>query len=588
MKKTIRMTGIIILTAVIGFFFASCAEPSSGGEGGGAVDFVTYSGNIEGEQYSLTISGPARASYAPQQGDSYVLKKGNITNSGTVQTAGSTLTLKPYGSANTFIVSVHGNNIIAITGNITLTWSDNSTTVFGTGSSGTGNQGTGNQGGNNNLHALSGIVSITGNVIVGQTLTADISLLSGSGDIYYQWKRSGVNIGTNSNLYVVQAADIGFPITVTVTRSGNSGSITSFYVINELVPTEGLAYSLIGNAYSVSRGTATAADVVIPAFYNELPVTAIASNGFSSYSNMTSIVIPDRVTSIGSYAFSGCSNLTSVTIPVSVTSIGTSAFSGCSSLVNITIPFVGTALNGNGNLGSIFGASSYFGQNSYIPSTLNTVIITGSNVIGSSAFYGCSNLISIILPDSVTSIGDNAFANCSSLESIIIPDSVINIGSSVFSGCSSITSAIIGKGVTSIGSNAFTGCNNLTSITIPFVGASLNGTTNTHFGYLFGASSYTDNFIYINNQGTFVDQNYYIPASLKTVIVTGGSSIRGNAFSGCTSLTCVTIPSSVTSIGASAFAYCTSLTSITIPASVTSISNSAFSGCTSLTSVTIP
>lgn len=66
------------------------------------------------------------------------------------------------------------------------------------------------------------------------------------------------------------------------------------------------------------------------------------------------------------------------------------------------------------------------------------------------------------------------------------------------------------------------------------------------------------------------------------------AKIGGYAFSGCTSLTSVTIPNSVTKIGSSAFSGCTSLTSVTIPNSVTEINRSAFLGCTSLTSVTIP
>ena len=64
--------------------------------------------------------------------------------------------------------------------------------------------------------------------------------------------------------------------------------------------------------------------------------------------------------------------------------------------------------------------------------------------------------------------------------------------------------------------------------------------------------------------------------------------IANNAFSGCTSLTSITIPNSVTSIGDAAFSGCSSLTSITIPNSVTSIDGWAFQHCTSLTSVTIP
>ena len=66
------------------------------------------------------------------------------------------------------------------------------------------------------------------------------------------------------------------------------------------------------------------------------------------------------------------------------------------------------------------------------------------------------------------------------------------------------------------------------------------------------------------------------------------TSIGISAFSGCSSLTSVTIPSSVTSIEISAFSGCSSLTSVTIPSSVTSIGISAFEGCSSLTSVTIP
>jgi hypothetical protein len=64
--------------------------------------------------------------------------------------------------------------------------------------------------------------------------------------------------------------------------------------------------------------------------------------------------------------------------------------------------------------------------------------------------------------------------------------------------------------------------------------------------------------------------------------------IEGYAFSGCTGLTSITIPSSVTSIGYGAFKGCTGLSSITIPNSVTFIEGYAFSGCTGLSSITIP
>ena len=64
--------------------------------------------------------------------------------------------------------------------------------------------------------------------------------------------------------------------------------------------------------------------------------------------------------------------------------------------------------------------------------------------------------------------------------------------------------------------------------------------------------------------------------------------IGNSAFSGCSGLTSITIPDSVTTISDSAFSNCSGLTSITIPNSVTTIGNSAFSNCSGLTSITIP
>jgi len=87
--------------------------------------------------------------------------------------------------------------------------------------------------------------------------------------------------------------------------------------------------------------------------------------------------------------------------------------------------------------------------------------------IGSYAFYGCSGLTSINIPENVTSIGSYAFYGCSGLTSINIPEGVTSIGSSAFSGCSGLTSINIPEGVTSIGASAFYDCSSLTSINIP-------------------------------------------------------------------------------------------------------------------------
>ena len=87
--------------------------------------------------------------------------------------------------------------------------------------------------------------------------------------------------------------------------------------------------------------------------------------------------------------------------------------------------------------------------------------------IGYTAFYNCSGLTSVTIPNSVTSIGEEAFKYCSRLTSITIPNSVTNIGESAFYYCIGLTSVTIGNSVTSIEVRAFYNCKSLTSVTIP-------------------------------------------------------------------------------------------------------------------------
>ena len=289
-------------------------------------------------------------------------------------------------------------------------------------------------------------------------------------------------------------------------------------------------------------------------------------------------------------AFENGGSITPLTVPDSVEYISRGVLSGCTSLQTLSLPYLGSSSSDSSNayLGYLFGATSYGGNLSYVPSSLASVTVRAGYVgdyafsgltylrevvlpqnmtyVSAHLFDGCTSLSQAVIPSGVSSIGDNAFNGCSSLGEITIPQSVTGIGQHAFSGCraeivwegtpqiSSIgsyafagylgTELSIPSSVTSISRNALNGCSNLNTLTVPFVGS--GDGSYSHFGYIFGASGYSSN-------------SSYVPSSLTTVIITGGSEIAANAFYNCRNITRVVIPSTVYSIGSNAFYGCNSL-----------------------------
>ena len=158
---------------------------------------------------------------------------------------------------------------------------------------------------------------------------------------------------------------------------------------------------------------------------------------------------------------------------------------------------------------------------------------------------------------------------------VTIPYSITKIGENAFANNTTITKVTVQNSVKSIGYRAFMGCTSLQEITLPFIGNTLNGTSNTHFGYIFGASAVGSN-------------STSVPVSLKKVKINAGNSVASYAFWNCSHITSVELPSTIASISSNAFYGCTALKDINISESVTYIGNEAFYNCSNLTSIEIP
>lgn len=191
-----------------------------------------------------------------------------------------------------------------------------------------------------------------------------------------------------------------------------------------------------------------------------------------------------------------------------------------------------------------------------VPATYRRRAVTA---IGDKAFFNCTALTGVSLPEGIRSIGDFAFAGCAYLENIELPKELKNIGESAFSGCRALGGGLsLPEGITVINKGTFAYCSSL-------------------------------EWVELSGEAVEIRENAFTDCSrLKSVSLPEGlRSIGGFAFAACADLEKIILPEGLRSIGEFAFSKAVSLSEIAIPDSVTSVGKGAFYHCTALASVTL-
>ena len=243
------------------------------------------------------------------------------------------------------------------------------------------------------------------------------------------------------------------------------------------------------------------------------------------------------------------------------------------------------------------GAMTNYSSYSSVPwysyrSYVNTISIgSGVTNIGYYAFYGCTGLTSVTIPDNVITIERYAFSKCTELSNVILSNNLDFLGNQAFED-TAIREITIPKSLSSCGASSnlantiyygpFSNCVNLKTVTFE------EGHTCVPT-YLLANCPGIEEIELPDTITTIHWYSFHRCTNLREVVLGGSeTTIRQNAFQGCISLQSIDIPDSVTTIEKFAFENCTSLESIVIPDSVTSIGINVFADCSSLISAKLP
>lgn len=319
--------------------------------------------------------------------------------------------------------------------------------------------------------------------------------------------------------------------------------------------------------------------------------SVIGKNAFKGCISVEKVTIPKSVLTVSDSAFEGCSRLTDVTIAAKT--ISTKAFAECTNLktvemeegvttiqgmafantpiTTITVPSTlttaGTTKDGTIEKGPFAGTmiASVHGKAEDSTEALEgATILPGTTTIPNNLFLGCTSIIDVQIPETVTVIGQKAFNGCSSLKEISLPNSVTDVLQGAFANDAALVKVDMSQ-ATSLkkwDKESFKGDTALTGVVLP----SASGITAIPDGTFAGCTS-------------LAGENLEIPKNIVT--------ITANAFKE-SGLKKLYIPNQVTTIGASAFEACKNLEDVHISNNITIINQNTFKNCEKLEKVEIP
>ncbi|MDA3925357.1 MAG: leucine-rich repeat domain-containing protein [Kiritimatiellae bacterium] len=408
------------------------------------------------------------------------------------------------------------------------------------------------------------------------------------------------NIGNSAFAYCDNLSAITIPESVNVIGNGAFQSCNSLREINvdennhSFIDLDGVLFNYDQTELIQYPAGRLATEYSIPQ-----GVTSIVDRAFADCDYLNTLSSPNSIVYIGNYAFYGCYYLSSVLFEGSPPELGDYTFMNCGAIIyyiegsagwantfggrpTAVYPYTFTIDNGQITIQTFNDPESGIP----IPSEISGYPVTA---IADAAFYGCTNLVRVSIPDSVISIGFAAFAGCSSLEIVTLGTSVSEIGNWAFFDCPNLTSVYAKGNAPDYGSSVFCGSPatiyympdhtgwgdtfaDCPVVYLPYTYTILNGEVKI--------DSYSGDFATVE-----------IPSYIEGYPVT---EIGPSAFEDCNTLISITIPDSVNIIGEAAFCNCQMLSDITFKTSPSwqrnyiSIGDWAFAGCDSLTVLIIP